>query len=153
MNKRIYEFIVGLFLLVGFLALLELAFSVSGFKIVEPNNYYEISAQFDNIGGLKVRAPVSLSGVVVGRVQSIELDPKTLRANVFLLINNKYNNLPVDTSASIYTQGILGDNYIGLSPGFKLENLQAGDVIATTHSALVIENLLGKLLFNMNKDK
>lgn len=147
MNKRIYELVVGVFILVGFLALLELAFSVSGLKLVDKDDYYQVSALFDNIGSLKPHAVVSLAGVEVGQVASITLDPVSLQAKVSLLINKKFNQLPVDTAASIFTRGLLGDNYISLTPGFEKANLKPGGQITTTHSALVLESLIGEFLY------
>jgi phospholipid/cholesterol/gamma-HCH transport system substrate-binding protein len=102
-----------------------------------------------------VREPVAVSGVKVGRVAEIELNPKTYRAEVILQINSGFKDLPVDTSASILTQGILGSNYVSLSPGYEQQLLQPGGRIETTHSALILENLIGQLMFNLsnNKDK
>ncbi|MCH9644924.1 MAG: outer membrane lipid asymmetry maintenance protein MlaD [Gammaproteobacteria bacterium] len=153
MAKRFFEFIVGLFIIAGFAALLVLAFWVSGLTNMKSSNYYKLDAEFDNVGGLKVRAPVSLAGVAIGRVESISLDPKSFRADVHLLIDKHYNNLPIDTSASIFTQGILGANYISLLPGFETKNLKPGGELETTHSALILENLIGQLLFNVKGDK
>ena len=114
---------------------------------------FVFKADFDNIGALKVRAPVSVSGVKVGRVSAIQLDPQTYRASVTLQINNGYKDLPVDTAASILTQGLLGSNYISLSPGFDQKMLKPGEHIETTHSALILENLIGQLMFNLSGDK
>lgn len=151
-NKGI-DFIVGLFMLAGLLGLLLLAFKVSGLTTILGNrNHYVINAQFDNIGDLKVRAPVTVSGVTVGRVKNIVLDPLTFRANVILQINQKFNQFPADTSASILTQGLLGSNYISLTPGFDQKTIKAGGMIETTHSALILENIIGQLMFNLKKN-
>lgn len=148
------EFSVGLFIIVALCALLLLAFKVSGLTTdMSDSQYYTIQANFDNIGGLKVRAPVTVSGVKVGRVSNIQLDPQTYRATVTLQINNGYKNLPVDTSASIFTQGLLGSNYISLSPGFENQMMQPGAKIQTTHSAIILEDLVGQLMFNLTNDK
>jgi len=144
---------VGFFMIVALCGLLFLAFKVSGLTQLGNGHYYVLKADFDNIGGLKVRAPVSVSGVKVGRVSDIQLDPQTYRASVTLQINNGYKDLPVDTSASILTQGLLGSNYISLSPGFDQKMLQPGERIETTHSALILENLIGQLMFNLSGDK
>ncbi len=152
MRNKTLEVIVGLFMVVAFLGLLFLAFKVSGLSVNAGENY-QITADFDDIGSLKIRAPVQVSGVTVGRVSAIDLDPSSFRARVTLDINTQYKNLPVDTSASIYTQGILGSNYVALSPGFETENLKAGGHIDTTHSALILENLIGQLLFSLKSDK
>jgi phospholipid/cholesterol/gamma-HCH transport system substrate-binding protein len=152
-RNRVLEVIVGLFMVLGFLGLIFLAFEVSGLTMTHQGGSYQISADFDDIGGLKIRAPVQVSGVTVGRVTAIDLDPNSFRAHVTLQIDKKYNNFPIDTSASIYTQGILGSNYIALGPGFETENLQQGGHIETTHSALILEKLIGQLLFSLKSDK
>lgn len=153
MRSKTVEMIVGLFMIVGFLGLLFLAFKVSGLTAFQQGESYQVTADFEDIGSLKVRAPVQVSGVTVGRVAQIALDPASFRARVTLEISDKYNALPIDTSASIYTQGILGSNYIALTPGFETENLKAGGHIDTTHSALILENLIGQLLFSLKSDK
>lgn len=147
------EVAVGLFIVAALLALLGLAFKVSGLTQIGNGHYYVIKADFDNVGDLKVRAPVSVSGVKVGKVASIKLDPQTFRATVTLQIQNWFNKLPVDTSASILTQGLLGSNYISLSPGYEEKLLQPGQRIETTHSALILENLVGQLMFNLTNSK
>lgn len=153
MRNRAINFIVGLFMLAGLLGLLLLAFKVSGLTtFLGKRNYYVISAEFDNIGDLKVRAPVTVSGVTVGRVKNILLDPTTFRANVKLQISQKFSQFPTDTAASILTQGLLGSNYISLTPGFDQKTLKAGGMIETTHSALILENLIGQLMFNLKKN-
>ena len=149
MRNRVIDFVVGLFILAGLLGLILLAFQVSGLTTVGNSNFYTVSAEFDNIGGLSVRAPVSVSGVTVGRVSLIQLDPVTFRAKVILQINTHFNQFPRDTSASILTQGLLGSNYISLTPGFETSVLRGGDVIETTHSALILENLVGQLIYNL----
>ena len=154
MRSHWLEFYVGVFIIVALSGLLFLAFKVSGLTTMGNGHYYVIRADFDNIGDLKVRAPVTVSGVKVGRVSEIQLDPQTYRAQVLMQIDDGYKDLPVDTSASIFTQGLLGSNYISLSPGFEQQMLQANGRIETTHSALILENLIGQLMFSMtNKDK
>jgi phospholipid/cholesterol/gamma-HCH transport system substrate-binding protein len=154
MRSRWLEFGVGLFIIFGLLGLVFLAFKVSGLTSVGDGHTYVLRADFDNIGDLKARAPVTVSGVKVGRVSDIVLDPQTYRAEVIMQINDHYKDLPVDTSASIFTQGLLGSNYISLSPGFEQQMLQPNARIETTHSALILENLIGQLMFNLtNKDK
>ncbi|WP_304985803.1 outer membrane lipid asymmetry maintenance protein MlaD [Coxiella-like endosymbiont] len=145
------EFMAGLFMIAGFLALIALAFKTSGLKSLGEENYYVIKTEFDNIGGLKVRAPVMISGVTVGQVMKITLDRNNFRALVVLQINKKINNLPADTSATILTQGLLGANYIELMPGFASVNLKNNDWIKTTHSALILENLIGQFIYNFKK--
>lgn len=151
-RNHIIEAVVGLFLVISFLALLVLAFWVSGLTTMGTNDYYTVYADFDNIGGLKIRAPVSMSGVKIGRVVQIGLDPKTFRAHVAIDIENRVHDIPVDSSASILTQGLLGSNYISIGPGFEVKGLSAGDTIETTHSALVLENVIGQLIYKVKND-
>lgn len=153
MRLRVLEFIVGLFMLAGLLALVFLAFKVSGLVVVGQRHYYTITAEFDNVGDLKVRAPVEVSGVTVGRVTRIQLNDNNFRAVVTMEINQQTNSLPTDTAAEILTQGILGSNYISLTPGFEEANLKNGDRIETTHSAIILENLVGQLLYNLKSSK
>jgi phospholipid/cholesterol/gamma-HCH transport system substrate-binding protein len=154
-NIKNFEIAVGFFLLLAIGALLALAFKVSSLSVQSHVKSYEVTAIFDNIGDLKIRAPVSMSGVRIGEVAGIQIDPKTFKAVVGLRINQKQNNLPADTAASIYTQGLLGSNYISLTPGFDEHNfLKEGSRITSTHSAIILENLIGQLLFSMkNSDK
>ncbi len=151
MRERIIETIVGLFILAGILALLVLAFKVSGLSTAMNSGGYFVTARFDNIGSLKVRAPVSIAGVRVGEVTNIKLDKNSFRAVVTIQINRDQNTLPIDTSASIFTQGLLGANYISLVPGYEDTYLKNGDKIENTRPALILENLIGQLLFNINK--
>lgn len=151
MRERLIETIVGLFILAGVLALLVLALKVSGLSTAMNSGGYFVSAKFDNIGSLKVRAPVSIAGVKVGEVTSIKLDKNSFRAVVTIQINRDQNTLPIDTSAGIFTQGLLGANYISLVPGYENAYLKNGDKIENTHPALILENLIGQLLFNINK--
>lgn len=146
------QFYVGLFILAALLAMLLLAFKVSGLAHVGPENNYELTAEFDNIGGLKVRAPVLISGVKVGQIKNIILDKNNFRALVTLQMNNQLKTLPIDTQASILTQGILGSNYVGLTPGFEEKNLTNGDRIETTHSALILESLVGDLIYSLKQN-
>ena len=113
---------------------------------------YTISARFGNIGDLKARAPVSIGGVAVGNVEKVELDPITFEAVVTMKISTRYTDLPEDTSASILTQGVLGDQYVGLEPGGALETLSDGDELFITQSAVVLENLISKYLFNSEEE-
>ena len=151
-RNHVIEAVVGLFLVIAFLALLVLAFCVSGLSTMGHNNYYVVTADFDNIGGLKVRAPVSMSGVKVGQVVGITLNPKTFRAHVTMDIDNKIHDIPVDSSVSILTQGLLGSNYLSIGPGFEEKGLVSGDSFATTHSALVLEDIIGQLIYKVKND-
>lgn len=148
MRNKVIELIAGIFMIIGFLALLFLAFKVSGLTFAEKNTY-EISADFDDIGSLKKRAPVEVSGVTIGRVSNIYIDPDTFRARVIMQVYDSFKTIPIDSSASIYTQGILGSNYIALAPGFDSDMIKPGGRIETTHSALILENLIGQLLFSL----
>lgn len=154
--KRHYtiEIIVGLFLIAAFAAMMVLAFWVSGLTSMGNNDYYPVYADFDNIGGLKVRAPVSIGGVRIGKVSQIKLDPDSFRARVTLLIDKHVHAIPDDSTASILTQGLLGANYISINPGFDDQALKGGDMIQNTHSALILENILGQLIYQVTgKDK
>ncbi|MBX2835956.1 MAG: outer membrane lipid asymmetry maintenance protein MlaD [Gammaproteobacteria bacterium] len=148
MNSRSVEILVGLFMALFFAALFILAMKVSNLASLTGGGGYEVTASFDNIGGLKVRAPVSASGVRVGQVSNIEYDPETFEAKVTLTINNKYDSFPTDTSAAIYTAGLLGEQYIGLEPGAEEDYLEAGTDIELTQSALVLERLIGQVMMN-----
>ena len=152
MRRKYTDIIVGLFMIAGILALVYLALKVSGLTTHKSSGYYTVTANFDNIGGLKVRAPVTIAGVRVGQVGDIELDPKTFQAHVVLLIDKNNNEIPVDTTANIYTQGLLGSNYVSLTPGYSDIFLKNNDVIEDTSPALVLEKLIGQLVFSL-KDK
>lgn len=152
MHNRAIETLVGLFIISAFVGLLVLAFKVSGLSNVSQRDYYPVYAEFDNIGGLKVRAPVAIAGVNIGRVDAINLDEKTFKARARLMIKKSVTDIPIDSRVSILTQGILGSNYLSIEPGFADENIKPGGVFETTHSALILENLIGQLIFQ-NKDK
>jgi phospholipid/cholesterol/gamma-HCH transport system substrate-binding protein len=143
---------VGVFVALGVLALTLLALNVSNLLSLPSGKGYVLTAEFDNIGGLKVRAPVKLSGVVVGRVEDVSIDPQTFRAVVGMRIESNYAIFPKDSSASIYTSGLLGEQYIGISPGAEDTPLKSGDRIALTQSAIVLENLISQFLFQKAAD-
>lgn len=147
MNKKGIETLVGLFVLLGLAGLLFLSMKAANLASFGQRDGYQVTARFDNIGGLKVRAPVRSAGVTVGRVTRIELDAKTFQGVVTLEIDRSVQ-FPRDSSAKILTSGLLGDQYVGLEPGGDEKNLTAGDVIASTQSAVVLENLIGQFLFN-----
>ncbi|MDO6467642.1 outer membrane lipid asymmetry maintenance protein MlaD [Neptunomonas phycophila] len=149
MRTRWIEVSVGLFMLLGLLAILGLAINVSGLSLNSAGqDTYRLEARFENIGGLKARSKVTLSGVQVGEVSRITIDTKRLVALVEMNINSSVDYLSKDTSAQILTSGLLGEQYIGLSVGFEPDTLKNGDTIADTQSAMVLENLIGKFLFN-----
>lgn len=151
MSKRTIEILVGLFVLLGLAALLFVALKAANLTSFSNGDTYQVSARFDNIGGLKPRAPVRSAGVVVGRVTAIGLDPKTFQGVVTLDIDRGFQ-FPKDSSAKILTAGLLGDQYVGLEPGGDEKNLAAGDVIKQTQSAVVLENLIGQFLFSKAAD-
>jgi phospholipid/cholesterol/gamma-HCH transport system substrate-binding protein len=152
-QRPMVELLVGVFVLGGIAALMMLALQVSGlvdFYKVTPE--YKVTAAFGNISGLKPRARVTISGVNVGKVQNIDLDPNTYNAVVTLTIDESVQ-LPTDTVASIYTSGLIGDNYIALSPGGSEEYLHEGDEIIETQNGLVLEELIGKFLFSVTDEE
>jgi phospholipid/cholesterol/gamma-HCH transport system substrate-binding protein len=148
MNTRTIEIAVGLFVAAGFAALFMLAMKVSNLANYTGDDGYEISARFDNIGGLKVRSPVAASGVRVGQVVSIEYDSDGYEARVTMSIDPQYDKFPVDTAASVLTSGLLGEQFIGLQPGAEEEFLKAGSEIELTQSALVLEQIVGQFLYS-----
>lgn len=146
MKKSILEFWVGLFVLLGVGALGVLAFQVAGGKGIGGGRpTYTVYADFTDIGGLKVNAPIRVSGVLVGRVSNIELNRENYQARVTLNIDKQYE-FSNDVSASILTSGLLGEQYIGLQQGGDVENLTEGGTIEITSSAMVLENLIGKFM-------
>ena len=147
MARKGIETLVGLFVLLGVVALAFLALKAANLGSFNEGDSYTVQARFDNIGGLKVRAPVRSAGVNVGRVTSIKLDNVTFQGLVTMEIQREYA-FPKDSSAKILTSGLLGDQYVGLEPGGDEKNLAAGDVIRMTQSAVVLENLIGQLIFN-----
>lgn len=155
--ERWIESIVGLFLLFALIALTVLAFKVSGLTSLFPPKGYTVTAAFDDIGGLKIRSPVKLGGVQIGEVTRIDLDITTFKAVVSLYINDRYNMIPDDSSAGILTAGLLGDNYISITPMYNKTFLKNGSSIQFTHSAMVLEKLIGQFIYKLgdtgNKDK
>jgi phospholipid/cholesterol/gamma-HCH transport system substrate-binding protein len=145
MQKRGIETLVGFFVLLGIVGLVFLALQAANLGSMGGGATYAVTARFDNIGGLKPRAPVRTAGVVVGRVKSIALDGKSFQGVVTLEIDKGYV-FPKDTAAKILTSGLLGDQYVGLEPGGDDQNLGPGDTVAQTQSAVVLENLIGQFL-------
>jgi phospholipid/cholesterol/gamma-HCH transport system substrate-binding protein len=146
-NKKT-EILVGLFVAAGLVALFVLAMKVSNLGDFTDQRGYQVTANFQNIGGLKVRSPVSMAGVRVGRVSDIRLDTNTYDAIVTINIYPQYDNLPMDTSASIYTAGLLGEQFIGLDAGADDFYLADGDEITLTQSAIVLEQIIGQFLYS-----
>ena len=148
MHKRAIELTVGAFMVMGILALVLMALRVSGLSVSDAGETYTVKARFDNLGGLNERAKVSMAGVTIGRVTKIYLDNEWYSAVVEMEINKSMSTLTSDTSAAILTAGLLGEKYIGLSVGAEEEYLKDGDWIDDTQSALVLEELIGRFLFN-----
>ena len=143
----------GTFVLLGFAALAFLTTQTTshGVHFGSAGHFYTVTAKFDNVGDLKVGAPVSMAGVDVGRVTRIDLETKEYKALVSLQLNSKYNQIPSDSDASIYTQGLLGGKFVGLSAGGADTYLKDKDEIDFTQSAIVLENLIGQLVANFAK--
>ncbi|HJD43705.1 MAG TPA: outer membrane lipid asymmetry maintenance protein MlaD [Candidatus Paenalcaligenes intestinipullorum] len=147
MSRERSDFLVGLFVLIGLLALVFLSLRAGNLSSFSFAPTYTVTAAFDNLGGLKVRAPVKSSGVVVGRVSKISFDNQEYRAVVSLDLDENYH-FPEDSSASILTSGLLGEQYIGLTPGGSDEELHNDSVILYTQSAVVLEELISKFLYS-----
>ncbi|MBV7316162.1 outer membrane lipid asymmetry maintenance protein MlaD [Shewanella sp. NIFS-20-20] len=151
MLTRKIEIMVGLFLLAGLAALLILVVKVANVDLTSGEQSYTLEARFNNIGGLKVRSPVKVGGVVVGRVTGITLDTERLEPIVTIKIDNRYNQFPETSSVAILTSGLLGEQFLGLTPGFIDEDigmLTDGDRIDDTRGALVLEDLIGQFLYS-----
>ena len=142
------EILVGLFVAAGLAALFMLAMKVSNLGDFTDEKGYQVTANFQNIGGLKPRSPVSMAGVRVGRVADIKLDPETYDGVVTLNIYSQYDNIPLDSSASIFTAGLLGEQYIGLQAGADDFYLADGDEITLTQPAVVLEQIIGQFLYS-----
>ena len=146
MERTTIDLWVGIFVAAGLIGLLVLALKVGNASSVSVSDGYTITAEFDDIGGLKVRAPVKSAGVLVGRVEGITFDNQTLRAKVTMRIDKRYE-FPRDSSVSILTAGLLGDQYIGLTGGADTELLKNGDKVMLTQSAIVLEKVIGQFLY------
>ena len=148
MRMRTLEIGVGALILAGAISLITLAINVSGLSLSDSAGGYKVYARFENVGGLTERAKVSLSGVPIGEVTAIRIDTRMLMADVEMRIFSEVDYLSKDSSAQILTAGLLGEKYIGITPGFEEETLKDGARIEDTQSALVLEELIGKFLFN-----
>lgn len=151
MKKNSLDFWVGLFVITGFVALLFLALKAGNMSSFSFAKTYSVTARFDNIGGLKPRAPVKSAGVVVGRVAAINFDDKTYQATVTLNIEDNFH-FPKDSSAKILTSGLLGEKYIGIEAGGDEQSLAQGSKITQTQSAIVLESLISQFLYNKAAD-
>lgn len=145
---RYVELSVGTFMVMGIIALVLMAFRVSGLSMDASGETYTLKARFQNLGGLTERAKVSMAGVTIGKVTDIYLDDKYYEAVVVMEIDKSMSALSTDTNAAILTAGLLGEKYIGLQVGGELDNLQDGDWIIDTQSAVVLEDLISRFLFN-----
>jgi len=152
MNNRIVEIWVGVFVALGIAALFMLAMQVSNLTTLGRGEGYVLTAAFENIGALKVRSPVTVSGVRVGRVEAISYDFDSFEAVVYMRIDADSHGFPEDTTASIYTAGLLGEQYVALEPGGALENLGPGDRLQLTQSALVMEQVIAQFLYSVTTD-
>jgi phospholipid/cholesterol/gamma-HCH transport system substrate-binding protein len=147
MQRSANDVWVGLFVLLGGAAILFLALKAANLLSISFDDTYRVTAKFDNIGGLKPRAAIKSAGVVVGRVEAITFDDKSFQASVILDMQKRYA-FPKDSSLKILTSGLLGEQYIGIEAGGDEKNLGAGDVIKTTQSAVVLENLISQFLYS-----
>ncbi len=151
-QTRSVEFGTGLFVLLGLAALFFLTTQTTGSEGFSGSDAFSVTARFENVGSLKNRAPVAMSGVTIGRVTSVTFDPVMLDAEVTFVIDSRYDQIPEDSDASILTAGLLGSQYIGLQAGGSEFYLEEGSEIQFSQSAIVIENLISKYLFNNNND-
>jgi len=147
------ELSVGIFVGIGLAAFFMLAMQVSNLSNLTSDGTYQVDARFENVGGLKPKSAVKVGGVRVGQVESIDYDSTTFEAIVKLNIDEKYNQFPRDTIASIYTSGLLGDQFVGLEPGGDDVLLKNNDEISHTQSAMVLEQIIGQFLFSQSEDK
>jgi phospholipid/cholesterol/gamma-HCH transport system substrate-binding protein len=153
MRQRIIESAVGGLVVFAIVALFIIGLNLSTTKRYSDSNAFFVSAQFDNVSGLAKRAPVRIAGVTIGSVQEIVLDKNDFSAKVTLAIDDQYRAIPVDTTASVYTEGILGAKYISLEPGFEQNSLKEGAVIYKTHSSVILEHLISRMLFGASDQK
>jgi phospholipid/cholesterol/gamma-HCH transport system substrate-binding protein len=154
-NKKL-ELGVGVFLLISIFAILVLVLRVADVSAWRQPDTYTLYAHFDNIGGLKVRAPIKIGGVAVGQITEITLDAETFIPKVALQLEKRIGFLPETSSASILTSGLLGEQYVGLSPGFMDEDigvLENGDILEDTKSALVLEDMIGQVMYSLGGEK
>lgn len=152
-HSNTQDTLVGLFVAAGIAGLFFLALQVSNLSTFVEEDSYTITASFENSGGLKVKSPVSSAGVKIGQVKAIRFDPTTYQAVVEMAINSKYNNLPSDSTASVFTAGLLGEQYVSLEPGGSEEYLSDGGKIEITQSAIILEKAIGQFLFKSAEEK
>jgi phospholipid/cholesterol/gamma-HCH transport system substrate-binding protein len=147
-QSRAIDVSTGLFVLLGLTAIAFLATQISNREFSIGDSSYRVQAQFENVGGLKTGAPVKMAGVTIGRVEGIVYDMKLLKAVVTLRIDRRYNEIPNDSDTSIFTAGLLGGQYVGITPGGSEEYFKDGDQVAFVQDAIVLENLISKYLFS-----
>lgn len=152
MHKSI-NFIVGLFVIFAFACLALVALNASTVEPILKKTGYRLMAEFDDVSGLNVHAPIRIAGVKIGVVEAIELQPKTYRAKVTLMVDNQFKGLPIDTSVSVSTEGLLGVKYLEITPGFEENVLKPGDSIAQTVSSVSLEKLIGKMATSFVMEK
>ncbi|MDA0237914.1 MAG: outer membrane lipid asymmetry maintenance protein MlaD [Proteobacteria bacterium] len=152
MERSVIDLWVGVFVAAGIGALLFLALKAGNVDSIIKSEGYKVSAEFDNIGGLKAKAPVKSAGVIVGRVDSVTFSNQSLRAVVNLNLDKQFQ-FPADSSVSILTSGLLGDQFVGIDPGGALENLEDGDRVRITQSAIVLEKVIGQFLYGKMSEK
>jgi phospholipid/cholesterol/gamma-HCH transport system substrate-binding protein len=152
-HSKTQDTLVGLFVAIGIAGLFFMALQISNLGSYTSSSSYSVTAHFQNSGGLKVKSPVSVAGVRIGRVSSIRLDQESHESIVEMRIESQYNNLPSDSSASIYTAGLLGEQYINIDPGSSEDFLQNKSTIDITSSAIVLEEMIGKFMMNKAEGK
>jgi len=152
-HSNTLDTIVGLFVAIGIAGLFFLALQVSNLSSYTNHDSYTVSARLQNSGGLKVKSPVSAAGVKIGQVSDITFDPKTYESVVLMSIDSKYNTLPDDTTASIFTAGLLGEQYVSLEPGGSEEYLRNDGKIEITQPAIILEKAIGQFLFKSVEEK
>lgn len=152
LHQRLIETMVGLFFLFALMALSVLAFKVSGLTSLFPPESYSVTARFDDIGGLKVRSPVKIGGVQIGEVSDINLDKQNFKAVVKMRIYQRFSDIPDDSAAGIFTAGLLGDNYIAITPMYNTTFLKDGSVLVDTNSAMILEKLIGQFIYRLGGD-
>jgi len=147
-GRKTLEIWVGIFVAAGIAALAMLAFRVGNLTTADVVDGYKLTVNFENIGGLRVKSPVTMAGVRIGRVSDIRFDNESYQAVAVLNIDGRYKKIPKDTGAAILTSGLLGEQYVGLDPGGAQEYLRDGDKITLSQSAIVLEKLVSQFLFN-----
>ncbi len=152
-SKRSVEIGVGIFVALGIGALFMLAMKASHLGDFFADEGYTVTAEFDNIGGLKIKSPVKMAGVRIGRVTDIQFDNEIFQAIVTMRIDSQFDKIPVDSAASIFTAGLLGEQYIGFEVGVEEEYLIADSTLSSTQSALILEQMISKFLYNMADSK